>query len=335
MVDFKKALVVVKNQKANGSFYSIERDGITQSALATFLECRQKARWYLQGWSPKAASMGMTYGNVIHAILEYAYDDIRTGKFKKLPSKEQVKTYTSKVEKLWKKEHVSPDKKSLEYLELSLLIAEATMPVYFEFWHKDVKELPWKRLEMEFKIPYDIAGQCKTFLRGKMDGVYERGKEWLFETKTASRIEEGDLVDMLPFEHQNMFYLSALRKLGKKMPAGVTYNIVRRVQLQKKKNESIQQFAKRCVLDIRTRPEFYFVRMEIKITTQELDAFDAELDAMILDFYLWWSGKGGHYRRTAACINKYGRCNYLTACATGKMGGYEKRKAVYRELEDL
>lgn len=325
-------------QKVNNAFYQIERDGITQSALAGFQECRQLARWNLLGWSPKASSLSTTYGTIVHAILEHAYDDVRIGKIKRLPSTEQVKGYVAKVERLWRKEHLSPDKKSLEYLELSLLIAEATMPVYFEFWHKDLKQLPWVKLESEFKIPYIIDDEGKkvcTFLRGKMDGVFQRGKQWLFESKTASRIEEGDLVDMLGFEHQNMFYLSALRRMSKKMPAGVLYNIIRRVQLQQKKGENLKKFAARCVDDIRKRPDFYFIRLEVQITAQELDKFDMELDAMIKDFYMWWTGRGGHYKRTAACINKYGRCRYLTACSTGKMAGYEKRDKVFRELEDL
>lgn len=319
------------------NFYSIERDGITQGALASFLTCRFKARNYLMGWSPTGSSMSMTYGNVVHAVLEYAYEDVRLKKIKTLPSKQQTCRYIDRVEKEWHREHKMPDKKSLEHLELALLIAESTLPTYFEYWHKDLKELPWLKLEAEFKIPYTISdlpkGGYKTFLRGKMDGLYARKQEWLFETKTKGQISEGDLVDMLPFEHQVNFYLYVRRILSQKLPAGVLYNIVRKTGLQQKAKESIKSYAIRCAQDIIKRPDFYFIRMEIKISEQEMNAYGMQLEGMIRDFYLWWTGQSGHYRNTGSCQTKYGRCDYLTACASGSMRGYEKRTQVFRELE--
>lgn len=316
----------MKNQK----FYNIEQDGITQGLLGKWMECRQMARWYLQGWSPKGSSMALTYGTIVHAILERCYK--RTAG-KRPPSKQDVMNASKVIEKMWKKENTLADKKSLEYLELSLLIAEATMPVYFEYWHKDFK-FRWEMLEQEFKIPYLLEDGRKTFVRGKLDGAYGHNVLRLFETKTKSQINENDLVDMLPFELQINEYLWALRKLGKNVN-GSLYNIIRRIGLEQRKKESITQFSKRCVEDIRERPEHYFLRLEILITKQDMERFEAEFEDMIKDFYDWWQGKAGHYKNTGACISKYGRCKYLTACATNKMGGYIKRDQVFRELEDV
>src|SRR3990167_11385891 len=80
-------------------FYSIERDGLTQGTLALFLECRQKAWYFLNGWSSKFPSFAITYGDIVHGILEIAYEDIRMGKLKSNPDKTRVRQYVSRIEK--------------------------------------------------------------------------------------------------------------------------------------------------------------------------------------------------------------------------------------------
>lgn len=316
-------------------FYSIENDGITQGLLYTWMECRQKARWHLLGWSAKGTSMALTYGTVVHAILENIYGDVQRG-MNGLPNSIGIQKYSAKIEKQWRKENPLADKKTLEYLETSLLIAEATMPVYFEYWERDIKELPWKRLEQEFKVPYILSDGRETILRGKLDGVFGKKDVWLFETKTKSYIQEADLVDMLPFELQVNMYMWVLKKLHKQTPKGLLYNMIRRVGLEQKKKETVQQYSARCVADMRKRPEHYFIRLEVSMGSQDFARFEMEMESMIKDFYDWWQGRVGHYKNPGACINKYGRCKYLTACAAGKITSqYEKRKQVFRELEDV
>ena len=311
-------------------FYDPAVHGITQGMLATWMACRQKARWFLQGYSLKTTTLALTYGEIGHAVLEMAYKDLS------IPSPEKVKGYVAKVESLWRKEHPKADKKALEYLEMSLLIAEATLPLYFSYWAKDIKEIKWVQLEQEFKIPYTIQDGRTTFIRGKMDGVFNSGKKlWLFESKFKSRISEEDMVDTLPFEMQVGVYLWALQKLHKKIPSGVLYNVIRRAGLQQKSSETMPQFTQRCIDDIKSRPEFYFLRLEIAISEKDLECFTGELEDMIVDFLDWWEGKSGHYKCTAECINKYGRCNYLPLCASKRFELYTKREMVYRELEDL
>ncbi len=318
--------------------YSLEKDGITQGLLSTWQACRQKAKWYLEGWSLRSTSMGLTYGEVGHEVLEMAYEDIRTKHLKTIPSVQQIKTYISKVEKLWIADHPRCNAKSLEFLELSLLIAEATLPLYFEYWEKDLKEMHWEELEHEFKVPYELSLEITYHfpIRGKMDGIfYSRdSKLWLFESKFKSRIEEGDLVDTLSFEFQVSLYLWALWKTKKIVPAGVLYNIVRRIGLRQGIKEGIIQFAKRCVEDIKSRPEFYFIRLEVNVTKKELEIFDLELKDMLTDFIKWWKGLSGHYKNTGLCIDKYGSCSYLPLCSGQRFNLYSKREKIFRELED-
>jgi hypothetical protein len=115
------------------------------------------------------------------------------------------------------------------------------MPLYFKFWHKD-KNLNWIGVEQEFDVPYVLKDGRKTRLRGKMDGLYKKNGIWLFETKSKSRIDEGTIVDALPLDFQNKFYLSVARKLHKIQPSGVKYNIIRRTQMEQRKNETAKKF---------------------------------------------------------------------------------------------
>lgn len=316
-----------------GKKYNIEKDGITQGLLANWMDCRVKALYFLQGWSPKSPNMALTYGSVVHEVIGNVYEDIMNKKLKDMPSKQQTMKYISRVEKLWIAENPRADKKTREFMELALLIAEATMPAYFDYWHKDIKDFKWQELENEFYLPFALPDGRKTHLRGKLDGVYKSPKLWLMENKTKSRLDESTLVDYLPFELQVMFYILSLILKGNGIPKGVLYNIIRRTALKQGKKESMPQFAKRCSEDIIKRPDFYFIRLEVSIGQDDLEMFSKELFAMIKDFYDWYEGKIGHYRRSGACEGKYGRCDYLGAC-NGRFNALTKRKQVFNELEE-
>ncbi len=314
-------------------FYALERDGITQGLLTMFQECRQKAKWFLEGWSAKSTSMGLTYGSIGHEVLERVYTQVqKTGA---TPSSGYVRTVITNVEKEWHAEHKRADKQTLEYVELSLLIAEATMPIYFEYWHKDAKEMKWRALETDFCIPLTLDSGIKVNVRGKRDGVFYKTKAlWILESKFKSRLEEDELVDYLPFDLQTCLYAWATLQELKQAPAGILYNMVRRVGLRQGKEETIQAFAKRCVEDIRDRPEFYFSRLEISLSKKEIDTWEMEFKDMVSDFVNWWQGKSGHYKCSHQCVNKYGKCQYLPLCAHKNFNFFEKREKVYRELED-
>lgn len=318
------------------AFYDVERDGLTQGLLQMWKDCRERARLFLQGWSKKEASMGLTYGSILHGVLEKGYKAISGGILKTIPNQKQVLVWIRMTEQEWERDNPRADKKAIEFKELACLIAEATIPFYFEYWRKDFKDFRWLALEKGFNLPYALPDGRKTLLRGKMDGVYRSPKLWLFETKTKSRINEGTLLDILPQDFQVLFYYSALHKIYKEIPAGVKYNIVRRIQLEQRKKESLREFAKRCVEDIQKRPEFYFIRYEIALDKQDMEKFEKELANQIWDFYYWLKNPlTCHYKNPGQCETKYGQCNMLSLCAVQRPHLYEKRKTVFRELEDF
>lgn len=322
--------------KTSKKFYAYERDGITQSLLATWLSCRYKAKFYLEGWSPTKIKTPLTYGTIIHAVLEAVYNLIMSKKLKTMPDVKLIKKITKEVEIEWLKENPGVNSEVREDLDMCLLIAESTLPLYFKFWSvEDLKKIEWRQLEQQFKIPYTTKDGRKTFIRGKMDGVFGKLFISLFETKTKSLINVRDMIDTLWFDLQNNIYLWAIGKTYKKVPAGIKYNIIRKTGLHKKKEESKIEYAKRIIKDMEKRPSFYFLRLNIKVTQQEMKKFENELEGLVVSFMDWCEGKSPTYKTTNACLGRYGRCQFLDICNKGDYTSYKKRKTVFRELEDL
>jgi len=338
-----KSKKVVPMDEVPTRFYDPERDGVTFSLLTTFKRCRERARLFLNGWTSKSNGFGIIFGSLAHGVNQRIYDDVRTGQLTELPSEDYIRKVCRRVEELWKKENPRADSDSKQYLEYSMILLEAVMPVYFKYWKKDF-QLIWERVETEFKIPFEVqlptGRRVSTFMKGKIDGSFRRteaGRPRLFETKTKSRMGEtgeSNLADILPHELQVNIYLMYLWWVDKRLPEGLLYNIIRRPGMRQKKNESIVKFAKRVAADVRLRPEYYFIRLEMFIEKKDLEKQELELRDLVSDFIMWWNGHAGHYKNSDECENKYGTCAMLPICSRGDYTGFFKRKTVFRELAD-
>jgi hypothetical protein len=256
-----------------------------------------------------------------------------------------VKKHVAVVEQQWRTDNPKADAETLERLEITCIIAEAVLPMYFKFWNKDFK-VKWNPPETEFKQPFAVEHpfthkKMRTFLRGKIDAsFYEGGKTrpWLHETKTKSRIGESgesNLTDILPHEMQVGIYLLMLQIAhGGKTPAGLLYNIVRRPTVKPKKNEDLHTFAQRIIADVRKRPEYYFLRLRMTVDKQDLFVRQQELEDVVSDFLLWWKGETGHYKNSDYCENKYGTCSMLPICGRGDFSKHYRTLRIFSELEE-
>lgn len=310
--------------------YDLGEDGATQSLLSLFMECRQKAGLYLQGWESRYHSAALLHGALGHGMLEYAYLDIAAGKLKSIPTLQQARKYADRAKAQWLKDSAKPSTEALLDAETSLAVLEQTLPRYFDFWRKDLGGVKWIQLEEQFCSQF--AGVS---LRGKRDGRFAVRKEsWLLENKFKSMVNEGDLQDALSIDFQVMLYLSTLRKDSGKCPDGMLYNIIRRPGMRPHKDEPVPKYAKRVAEDIEARPEFYFTRMEIPVGPKDLDAFEADLNGLIADYTGWIAGKIPHYKNPNSCLGKYGKCKYVGVCTKGDYSGLAKRKVLFQELSD-
>lgn len=331
----KKKIKIILKKKKPIPFYDYERDGITQGMLGMWMQCREQARLFLQGYSKGGTTMGLTYGSVGHGVLEHAYENFRLGKNPGAPTDRQMSKYLIMTEKQWKLENPRPTRWALEDLEVALMFAKITLPVYFDYWKNDFKKKNWQKVEGRWKIPFILKDGRKVTLRGMMDGMFKTKGMWLFESKFLSRINEGDIIDTLPLNLQVRLYLRALWKTQNVVPSGVLYNVVRRIGLKQGKKETLKQFANRCAEDLKKRPEWYFYRFEVDNSKEDLLVFEEELHGMVQDFCDWYDGTGNHYKNSGSCIRVYGRCDYLDACSDHSTHNLIKRKVVFRELEDI
>lgn len=327
-------------------FYDPERDGVTQGLLSKFLTCREMARLFLKGWTPAYSTFALVYGHVAHAVLQRAYHQHLHGQLKRVPDRAWINAVLDDIWARWKRDNPRPHEKAVAIMEEVMMKLAAILPSYFVYWAKDdFSTVRWLEIEESFNLAWEVRGKdgrtYHTFLRGRIDGAFTRpGKRHadsprLLETKTRSVVDESNLVDTMPHERQTNTYLSALRKKLKREPRSVLMNVIRKTQLRQKTKESWEQYAKRIEADVKSRLDFYFIRMEMTVEPQDINRAEAELNDLISDFLLWFAGESGHYKNTNACVQPgFGRCAYLGVCSRGDYHGLVKRDVVFRELED-
>lgn len=307
--------------------YNIYEHGVSVKYLSAFDHCRQEVQWLGEGWRKRIPNFAASYGTFSHLILEQVYKDIRAGKIKKPPDEARVKLYAAQAEKTWRKERGKRAPAAMfEQLEMSMAMLEAVLPEYFKFWWDDFQDLKLLHIEDSFEIPWKLSDGKFTHLFGYIDLAfgYTDKKIWILDTKNKGRITLDTLHSVLPRDLQLNLYLYAIWKMYKKMPGGAWYNIVRRPQLKPKKGEDLPMFARRIREDVKDRPEFYFIRIELPCDKTSMLQFEHELRDRIEEFYRWWLGIGGHWKNPRGCEMSWGLCDFSDKC-DGNNGPYERR----------
>lgn len=303
-------------------WYDPCKHGASVSQLQDWLCCRELARYRLLGVKTRWPSLALTFGTIVHETLALAHIAFAKAKGQpKLPGRARIRKWLEKIEADWRKDNPGATERSLDQLELSLLFSEAVLPIYFEYWRKDLERKTWIEVEEEFMTPFNLyTDDAMTVpLKGKRDAVFkEKNGLWLLETKTKSRINEETLMDTLPEDVQMCGYLSALRKEYKAQPKGVLYNVIRRPLLKQKKNETLKEYADRCAADVEARPEFYFLRFEVAVNRSMLGEMEHKFTVLLQEYYRWWNGESAHYRNPMYCENKYGACSHVPLCHRGE-----------------
>lgn len=297
-------------------------DGVTQSLLSSFTQCRQQCKYTLDLWEGKQQSNALIFGSLFHWLIETYFTEVL--KRNKPPT-------FSQMEKVWigkNKKLIASDSKTIE---MHLAMASALWEPYLKKWkHDDQKKKIWVGLEKLFDVDF------KGFrLRGKRDGLFKYPKSkktWLFETKTASQIDKDGLEQRLAFDFQNLFYLLATELETGQTLQGIQYNIIRKPQLRQG-SDTIEDFCDRMREAIEAEPDKYFHRETVLITPQRMEMFQEELISKLTEYNLWVRGKLPTYRNETACVGRW-KCQYLSACSSLSMSEYGRTRILFRELEE-
>lgn len=292
--------LVLKESQANSLL-----PRVSQSALTRYLECRMKAKLSREGWKSIRSSDPLTFGSLAHYVIEHVFRDL-----KRMPTEAEIKKLVDAASKEADVGRASPAQ--IESIEKSCRILDLELPHYFQRWRLDFVECEFSLIEAEFDLPYKNI--CRQY--GFFDRVFRRkGKLWLTDTKTKSRIEDENIMEMLHIDFQFMYFLVALRKLAGEQPAGAVMDILRRPNLRPGKTETDVKFYARMAEDFKERPEHYFVRFEVTVDKAELDDFEKELDVLLPEYVAWRGGKIPTFKNTTACMAKGFTCEFLPICA--------------------
>lgn len=313
--------------------YSPFVDGITQSNLSQWLDCREKCRKsLLLGFSGLDCSKPLIFGSISHEMLDIGYSYLRENK--KIP-----KTISMVALEKWKKQNPQSHRMSFEIAEESSVILHYLLPIYFSYYKKQDEEIEWKSLEEEFCSEIStVHGTVK--VKGKMDAVVlVRGKEALFETKNKGRISPM-LMEVLPLDLQLDSYLTILGRRSASRTKKVIYNIIKRPGERRKQEESLNDFGKRIAEKAEKSPEEFFQRFEMVYTLEDLEKKEKRFEHLVQQFTDWWVKSSklapleidpGYNHQ--ACEGKYGTCEFLTSCSRGTLDNLFLRSKAHPELE--
>lgn len=336
---------IKRKHKGHSYTYDPFKDGITQSALGLWLDCREQFRLkYVEGWSKHGEPISLHYGSASHYILSQAHAH------SKKPGPKWLKRCIKKYDAIWRKEQSQMiPQKLLEQHELVKGLLECTMPAYFRRAdspkiknYNDFKAKKWVGLEQKFRMPFTLQPTHSDIdLRGMLDGVFltKNKKLWLLETKNLSRIAEDDIQATLGCSLQNMFYMTVLTiKYPNEAIGGILYNVLRRPGQRRGVKETLPAFLQRIKDDIKKRPNHYFMRYSLAITKTEIDEWaSTQLRPMLIEFMRWWCLGAElapqHFMNPNALITKYGRAEMFSPIVDGNFGGFHRRKHVFVELE--
>lgn len=293
-------------------------DGITQSLLGRFLECRERFRLLVveglsaeSGWNHR-----LGYGNMWHLCEEHH----AAGTSWMGPLRDYCRALCAA--------HPTQQAEIDKWYNVCLV----QFPRYVHYWSEHEDEGLRRPLLQEhcFSVPHKLPSGRTVLLRGKWDSVdviganpgarSSEGGRWvgpeavyLQENKTKGDIRERQLKRQLTFDLQTMLYLVAMHEgryespLDEVIPkgavlAGVRYNVIRRPlsggkgsivrHKPSKRNptgESAASFYGRLGEIISEDPGSYFMRWQVEVGPHDIAAFKEQcLNPILEQLCDWW-----------------------------------------------
>lgn len=306
--------------------YDHKVHGVSQSILTTFMSCRQKSALKLDGWRHVRPGNAMLFGTIAHDVIGDAF-----AQFDAPPDLGWIRSRLRQAVTRIGEEHegrLGTD--ALEGMEHSAAVLLGMLPLYFEYYKTEFDKSNWAMIESNFRVnipgvPFPMVGRYDRVRRIK-------GKPWLYETKTKGRIEDDYLTEMLHFDIQNGVYLQAILAELKEIPVGVMYDVIRNPGLKKGVKETSEGFVDRIIADVKSRPEWYFVRFEVVIEKSDMKSFGDELVKIATEFDRWRKGELPTFKNTSACKTSYGMCEMMPICSRGDYNNFVQRKEMFPEL---
>lgn len=328
------------NPKKPSSNWDLYKDGISYSLLSKWLVCKERMRLYaVEGLVQKSDTDARSFGTLFHKLLELGH----TCNHDYSMVSRQYQTYCKKETWLTQKEQVL------------ILLADATYQAYCEKYRITDLAKEYIYQEEAFRVPYVLPSGRIVDLRGRWDQVYREGRRRTFlqENKTKSRIDGVSLAAFLPHNLQTMMYATTFFLREGYELTGVMLNVIRNTSLRQRSKETPNQFAKRLLEDIASRPDFYFHRNYVEFGHGDLKRWQQQyLNPILEDVCDWWESiehdpfnpwvdKDGlpnrkHYPRPFGLYDPfaYGKGDYFDKVTRGSNVGLQKIESPFPELDE-
>jgi hypothetical protein len=221
--------MLIKKVKQSGEWY------VSFSGLDLFMKCPRKYYYrYIMRLEKMRFELPLFVGKVIHEGIHQLY--------KKVPDvdpwKETEKYFQEEVHKLRKNVVLTPEDEK-EIMEQTTVIP-GMLQVYAKKYANRIKRTVL--IENEAPIVYDIFGEGKIKLVGKLDNIlsyYDRLT--LHELKSSKSINL-DYLNKIKVDFQTSLYFLIYNILYLKKLVGIVYDVIRKPGIRQKKNEDYQQY---------------------------------------------------------------------------------------------
>ena len=310
--------------------FSLRTNGVTQTMIGTFDECRMK--WLLSINKVKQVGASQTFfGSVVHDILEKFYKQKWTERTLKTKGEKSIISWIDEYFNEFGAKRISGVTK--DYERLTKIHVEVILTEYIKHYKQDFLEMRFEQVEGEFAV--DFRGVT---LRGKKDGRYRdrKGHLWVVDHKTMGSISESSMLLRLSFDLQMLMYILADEIEYGEEVYGCLYNVIRRPTTNPRKDESFNEYKDRLRLRVQTEHEkdgrsYWFKRYDIAYTKKDRSKFLWEFSQVLFEMSDVLSFKLPVRRKASSCEIPY-RCKYLEACATRSLNGYDIGGKLFPEL---
>lgn len=314
MIKVKKKLGVKKKEvpSAKKVLNDFPFDTLTNSARSTFLNCRKKFYWqYIKRLSPIKPAMPLLVGGLVHDGLERFY------------SKEglDLDEYQLIVQQKLNEQlaFVSKDEDASKLMQQEALVM-GILNGYVKRYSKQDKT-NWVIKAPETEFCFDIPGSTLKNA-GKRDLLVNSKKDKsliLVEHKTTARLDPGYLAK-LPLDNQILGYAYSCLVDEGELPKHIVYNVMQKLGIRLKQNETLQQFYDRMKMEYEYNLESMFYREIVPINKKQVMQYIEELSMMAQEISRCIE-TGFFYMNTTQCT-QYGTCPYMPLCTKQKDAEY-------------
>jgi hypothetical protein len=304
--------------------YSLSKIGITQSFMQEWHRCRIAFLLTLHRWRKIGSGIKTGFGSLWHEISGNIYKHCEVKK--ELPADKLIMKWINDFTK-YKKDQLRG--KTIDDIERDKAIVYVLATEYIRYYSDDFKNMRFYAIERTSFIKY---GNC--ILRRKVDGNYldKQKRVFLLENKTKGKINSEILLKALSIDFQTQFYVLTEEEEKGIEIAGVLYNIIRNPGHSVGKKETLAGFMVRFRKEVQQNPEHFFLRYFIPFDKKSKIKFREELQNKLDDIQAFLDGKLKIYPMQSACNGEY-PCDFLNACSSDCLVGYEKGKEYFPELE--